>query len=102
MKDLDKLNVDIADSYSKGNINEKHYERLNNEISILYDKIFRRNIESLMKSTKGNITEQWKTVEDKIEIAHSEQKFTETQFNLLRKKISDVEKRDANNELDEK
>ncbi len=42
IESLDTLKTDITDAYSKGKINEKHYERLNNEICILYDKIFRK------------------------------------------------------------
>ncbi len=35
------------DAYSKGKINEKHYESLRNEISTLYEEIFRKKIDSL-------------------------------------------------------
>ncbi|HEX5187681.1 MAG TPA: hypothetical protein VFV86_12405, partial [Nitrososphaeraceae archaeon] len=67
------------------------YSNLNNEISIKYDKIFRKNIDSLKNMSNGSLSIQLNILKEKIEIAHSEQKITETQFNLLNKKISDLE-----------
>ena len=41
---LNRLRSSILDAYSKGKINEKHYESLKNETSILYEKIFRNRL----------------------------------------------------------
>ena len=95
---LDKLKTDVTDSYSKGKINEKHYERLNDEISILYDKIFRKRIEYLMDSPdKISSKEPINKLKNDIEVAQSEQKITEKQFDLLNKKMSDLENMDNSN-----
>ena len=59
---------------------------MNDEISILYDKIFRKNIDALMDLPDNSNSEQLRKLKDEIEIADSEQKITETQFNLLSKK----------------
>jgi hypothetical protein len=44
---LDKLRANIVDTYSKGKLNEKYYGSLKDEISILYERIFRKMIGSL-------------------------------------------------------
>jgi hypothetical protein len=88
---LDKLKNDIEKAYSKGKINELHYGSLKNEISLLHDKIFRKNIASLKQSSDGKISEQLTKLKENIEIAQTEQKITETQFNLLNKKLSNLE-----------
>ena len=41
-EDLDQLRNDIADAYSKGKINEIHYDSLKREASILYEEIFQK------------------------------------------------------------
>lgn len=92
---LDELRVKIIDAYSKGKINEKHYGRLNNEISMLYEEIFKKRIESLSGSLKNpSSKEQLKKLKDDLENAYSKQKITEQHYNLLNKKISDIEPRD--------
>ncbi|HEU5120420.1 MAG TPA: YncE family protein, partial [Candidatus Nitrosocosmicus sp.] len=100
LANLDNLRIDLTDSYSKGKVNEKHYERLNSEISIMYEKIFRKRIVNLKDSNDNiNVKEQLNKLKEEIEVSHSEQKITETQFNLLNKKISDLEDRDASSEV---
>ena len=42
IESLDQLRGNIIDAYSRGNLNEKHYENLKNETSVHYEKIFRR------------------------------------------------------------
>jgi hypothetical protein len=46
IKNLDDIECDTTDAYSKGKINEIQYNCLKNEISIQNDKIFRKNIDS--------------------------------------------------------
>jgi YVTN family beta-propeller protein len=58
IKDLDERKDDIADDYSKAKINEKHYESLKCEISILYEKIFRKMINSLDNPSNKETTEK--------------------------------------------
>ena len=91
LEPLDKLKTDITDVYSKGKINEKHYERLNNEISISYEEIFRKRAKSLITIIDKNVmNERAQQLKDDIENAYSKQKITETQFNMLNKKIADL------------
>jgi YVTN family beta-propeller protein len=90
-EDLQEIGKDVNDAHSKGKINEIHYNNLINEISIQYNKIFRKKIDSLKDLSNGSISKQLNKLKEDIEIAHSEQKITETQFTLLNKRISDFE-----------
>ncbi len=80
------------DAYSIGKINELHYNNLKNEISILYEEMFKKRIESLNTAINQN---GWKDLfsqlKDDIEDAYSKQKITELHYNLLNKKIIDLE-----------
>jgi YVTN family beta-propeller protein len=87
---LSRIRREVIDTYSKGRINQTQYDSLMNQISILYDKIFRKRIDFIMNSDR-NVSEQLNNLKDDIENSHSEQKITETQFNLLNKKILEFE-----------
>jgi YVTN family beta-propeller protein len=91
LAELDKLKTEITDAHSKGKVNELHYNSLKNEISIRYDKIFRKRIHFIINSYDRNISEQLNKLKEDIEIAHSEQKITELQFNLLNKKMQEID-----------
>jgi hypothetical protein len=59
---------------------------------VLYEEIFRKRIGSLTGSLKNTSSkEQLKKLKDDIEKAYSKQKITETQFNLLIKKLEEME-----------
>ena len=52
---LNQLRSSILDAYSKGKINEKHYESLKNETSILYEKIYRNRINNSLNNNNNPI-----------------------------------------------
>ena len=58
IENLDILKIDITDAYSKGKLNEKYYENLKTEVSVLYDKIFRKSIDSLKHAPDENMSGQ--------------------------------------------
>jgi YVTN family beta-propeller protein len=91
-EELQEIGKGINDAHSKGKINEVQYNNLKNEISIKYDRIFRKNIDSLKTMSNGSLSKRLNILKENIEIAHSEQKITEAQFNSLYKKISYLEK----------
>jgi hypothetical protein len=90
---LNRLRSSILDAYSKGKMSEIHYENIKNEISILYDKIFRKRIDDLLNdaSKKGTTEKQLDKIKTELEYAYSEGKLNEKHYNLLNKKISDYE-----------
>jgi len=67
------LKIDITDAYSKGKINEIHYNNLKNEISILYAKIFQKSIDALNGSFKENISKQVDYLKRSIKNSFTEQ-----------------------------
>jgi hypothetical protein len=88
---LDGLRDDIVDTYSEGKINEKHYESLKNEISILYEKIFRNRIKGLPKNNPSNkkaLEEQLAQIKTELEYTYSEGKISEIQYVNLKDEIS--------------
>ncbi len=83
------------DAYSKGKINEKHYESLRNEISTIYEEIFRKKIDSLDNDKnspiKKSTQEQLAQIRKEIKYAYSKGKINEKHYDLLNKDISDLE-----------
>jgi YVTN family beta-propeller protein len=67
MDKLVKLNKNISDSYSAGEINNDQYTNLKSEVSAAYQKIFKRRIESI---TDPN-TEVVNNIKNDIEDAYS-------------------------------
>jgi hypothetical protein len=53
IESLDQLRGNIIDAYSRGNLNEKHYENLKNETSVYYEKIFRRRIDDALNNSNN-------------------------------------------------
>ncbi len=92
---INSQKIDITDAYSKGKINEKHFENLKNEISLSYDRVFRKRIDELGNVSSGIVTkDQLNKLKNEMETSYSEQKITETQFTMLNKKFSDLENED--------
>ncbi len=81
--DLYKLERDITYGYTKGKINEQHYSNLKSEISVLYEEIYKKKIDSLT----GNEIRLNKLRED--EDAYAKGKISEQHYKLLIGKISD-------------
>jgi hypothetical protein len=80
----------ISDAYSKGKINSEHYSNLKDEISVLYQEIFKKRIQSLNNiSHKEDKQKQVEKMKDDLDDAYSKAKLTELHYNLLNKKISE-------------
>src|SRR5919198_942418 len=44
---LNELNTDITDAYAKGKITDEHYANLKNEISMSYEQVYNKEIDSI-------------------------------------------------------
>jgi hypothetical protein len=93
---VNELKTVITAAYFNRKINENHYGDLKNELSILYDRLLRYRIDSLKTSSDSNISKLDK-LKEIIEDTYSEQKILEQQFNLLVKKIQDIENHENKN-----
>ena len=58
MKQLDKLKYDIANDYAKGKISDKQYENMKNEISILYQEIYKKRVDTSKNASNVNVNNE--------------------------------------------
>jgi hypothetical protein len=83
---LNRLNRNISNAYAEEKLSNEHYTNLKNEVAILYQKIFKKRIESL---TVPDVEAVGKIKND-IKDAYSTGKIAELHYNLLNEKISDI------------
>src|SRR4029078_2293664 len=88
---LNKLKDEISDSFSKGKITQFYYSNLKDEISVLYQEIFMKKIDSMDDNKEIDLSLKLKLVRE-IKDAFSKGKLTELHYNLLLNKISEMEK----------
>jgi YVTN family beta-propeller protein len=87
------LRKSIEDAHLKGKMNQQHYANLVNNISMLYQEVFKKEIDSL--NSLSNNEDKMKLLNkmhSDIEDAYSKEKVTEKHYNLLKEKISDYKK----------
>jgi uncharacterized membrane protein len=86
---LDRLRRDITDSYAKGKITEQQFGELKSEISILYEEIYNKKIDSLNSMSDENNRKKimLNNVKNEIMDAYAKGKITESHYNLLNEKI---------------
>jgi YVTN family beta-propeller protein len=91
IESLDKLSSNIADSYSKGTINNEHYANLKTEISVLYHQIYYKKLDSLNNlvsfTEKRNLLER---IKKDIADSYSKGKIIELHYNMLKEKLSEL------------
>ena len=85
---LDNLKTKITDSFSAGKISVEQYDNLNNQISISYDEIFNKKINSIEDDKE--FSEKLKPIEEEITKAYSKKKLLELQYKLLKEKIKQL------------
>ena len=91
---LNRLRSSILDAYSEGKLNERHYESLVNNISMLYQEVFKKEIDSLNSLTNNeDKIKLLSKVHSDIEDAYSKEKVTEKHYNLLKEKISELKRK---------
>lgn len=72
--------------YVRGKISEQYYNNLNNTISVLYEEIYKKKIDSLNgKNTNGMLLD---IVKENIQDAYAKGKLSEQHYKLLNDKIS--------------
>jgi YVTN family beta-propeller protein len=86
---LNLLNKNIMTTYSEGRINNEQYTILKNEISVLYDDIYSKRIESLKDKTGGDLSRGaiLNKIQGEIIEAYSKGKLSELHYNLLKEKM---------------
>ena len=101
IESLDQLRARISNAYSEGKLNEKHYENLKDEISMLYEKVFRKRINDSLNNDNSdinNLTQQQLTqIKNDVDYAYSEGKLNEKHYVLLDKAISKLDGKESDN-----
>ena len=91
---LDRIIGKIRIAYTKGKISEQHYNNLKNEISMIYEEIYKKKIDSLKgKNANGILLDG---VKENIKDAYAKGKINEQHYKLLNEKISDHKNNQAN------
>lgn len=90
------MNSNIADSYAKGKINNEQHTNLKREISVLYEEIYRKQIDSLKESSDSNANHKAliEQIEEDIADAYSKGKIAELHYNLLNERIAKLTSKD--------
>jgi uncharacterized membrane protein len=85
---LRDVSDEVSAAYRNGKISNEQYQNIKNEISILYENIFRKMIDSLDNmSDKEGANKQLNKIANDVERMFSEGKITELHYNLLIKKL---------------
>ena len=93
---LDRINKNIINAYSEGKINNEQYSNLKNEISVIYQEIFRKRVDSFNYSGKKDADREIiKKIEEDIKDAYSKGKISELHYNLLNEKIAKMTSKDT-------
>ena len=86
--DLGKLRSKITDEYTRGKINKEQFEKLVDDISIRYQEILRKEIDSVMIAPSEEDKEkELDEIKYDIEDACAKGKISELHYKLLNKKI---------------
>jgi YVTN family beta-propeller protein len=92
IKELNNLRENITDEYTRGKINNEYYTNLKKEISILYEEIFKKRIDSLYNLPENDKVKLLDEIKDDISDAYSKEKISELHYNLLKERLSIYEK----------
>ena len=88
---LNKIKTDMSDAYAKGKISDQHYQNLKSEISVLYEEILKKRIDSFNgrnNTDDGRLLDQ---IKYDIEDTYAKGKISDEHYKLLNKKILDYE-----------
>jgi uncharacterized membrane protein len=97
IRGLDELSDSIKDEYTRGKITKEQFDRLIEDISIRYQEIFKKEIDSLKTDLYQDDKEKWSNeIKDNIEDAYVKGKISEQHYNLLNKKIESIVNTDEN------
>jgi hypothetical protein len=94
-RQLSTIISNIEAMHAKGQINNEYYTNLKKQISILYDEIFKKRIDSLSKLPENDKAKLLVEIKDDISDAYSKEKINELHYSLLKEKLSNYEKSNA-------
>ena len=90
---LSQIRSNVEDSHVKGKISDKYYTNLKKDISILFQEIFKKRIDSLNNSPENDKAKLLDEIKDDISDAYSKERINELHYTLLKEKLSNYERR---------
>jgi YVTN family beta-propeller protein len=91
-KQLSAIKSDIEDMHVERKIDNEYYANFHKEISILYEEIFKKRIDSLNNIPESDKEKLLVKIKDDISDAYSREKINELHYTLLKEKLSNYEK----------
>ncbi len=91
LKQLSEIRSNLEDTHANGKINDENYENLKKQISILYEEMFERRIDSLNYSPENDKLKLMDKIKDDITNAYSKERLNELHYTLLKEKLSNYE-----------
>jgi uncharacterized membrane protein len=87
---LNLIRKNIINANSKGKINNEQYTNLKEEISALYEEIYRKRLDAIKDSSSEDVnrTVVIEKIQEDIKDAYSKGKISELHYNLLNEKIT--------------
>jgi YVTN family beta-propeller protein len=90
-KQLSAIRNDVEGLHAKGRLNNELYVNLKKQISVLYEELFRRRIDSLNGTLENNKAKLLAEIKDDISDAYSKERINELHYTLLKEKVSNYE-----------
>ena len=92
------ISEEISDAHTTGKIKNDHYLILRNEFSILFEELYKHKIKEIesLDDNRKDIGDLLVKIKGDIADAYSKGKLTELHYNLLKEKISELEKKNNN------
>jgi YVTN family beta-propeller protein len=93
VKQLSAIKSDIEDMHAKGKIDNEYYANLKKEISMLYEEIFKKEIDSLNNLPDNDRAKLLVKIKNDVSGAYSKENINELHYILLKEKLSNYEKK---------
>ncbi len=84
---LSEIRSNVEDSHIKGKISDEYYTNLKKDISILFQEIFKKRIDSLNNSPENDKVKLLDEIIDDMSDAYSKEKINELHYTLLKEKL---------------
>ena len=86
--ELNKLRDNITDEHTRGKINKEQYDKLADEVSIIYGEIFTKEIDSPNNLSENGKAKQLSAIRNDVEDMHAKGRLNNELYVNLKREIS--------------